>query len=179
DARRPFPGERRDAQGAGTALSGNCAAATLLKAGARHRAARQPAEARRREMTRTRIRRTWRTVLAGVAVTALVAIPVEAQQAGTAKTEAEPRPGAEYLQQLRQELGRALSGPQADYVAQVGRNIALQSGLSNSQSAFTVTLLNSSVDNAFAIPGGYVYVTRQLVALMNNEAELAGVLGHE
>ena len=44
----------------------------------------------------------------------------------------------------------------------------------NSQSAFTVTLLNSSVDNAFAIPGGYVYVTRQLVALMNNEAELAG-----
>jgi predicted Zn-dependent protease len=40
-------------------------------------------------------------------------------------------------------------------------------------------LLNSSVNNAFAIPGGYVYVTRQLAALMNNEAELAAVLGHE
>ncbi len=59
------------------------------------------------------------------------------------------------------------------------RHIAVQSGLANSESAFTVTLLNSSVDNAFAIPGGYVYVTRQLVSLMNNEAELAGVLGHE
>src|SRR3546814_16752791 len=44
---------------------------------------------------------------------------------------------------------------------------------------FTVTLLNPPVNNAFAIPGGYVYVTRQLMALMNDEAELAGVLGHE
>src|SRR3546814_3666065 len=33
--------------------------------------------------------------------------------------------------------------------------------------------------NAFAIPGGYVYVTRQLLGLMNDEAELASVLGHE
>ncbi len=130
-------------------------------------------------MARTPIRRTWRAVLAGVAATALAAVPVEAQQAGSAITAAEAQQGAEYHQQLLQEFGGAMSGPQADYVAQVGRNIALQSGLSNSQSAFTVTLLNSSVDNAFAIPGGYVYVTRQLVALMNNEAELAGVLGHE
>ncbi len=52
-------------------------------------------------------------------------------------------------------------------------------GSSTSPSSFKVTLLNSSVNNAFAIPGGYVYVTRQLVALMNNEAELAAVLGHE
>ena len=74
---------------------------------------------------------------------------------------------------------RRMTGSQAAYVEQVGKNIAVQSGLANSQSAFTVTLLNSSVDNAFAVPGGYVYVTRQLVALMNNEAELAGVLGHE
>jgi predicted Zn-dependent protease len=35
------------------------------------------------------------------------------------------------------------------------------------------------VNNAFAIPGGYIYTTRQLVSLMNNEAELAAVLGHE
>lgn len=33
--------------------------------------------------------------------------------------------------------------------------------------------------NAFAVPGGYIYTTRQLVTLMNNEAELAAVLGHE
>ncbi|MEJ5755964.1 M48 family metalloprotease, partial [Salmonella enterica] len=44
---------------------------------------------------------------------------------------------------------------------------------------FRVTLLNSPVVNAFALPGGYVYFTRGLLALANNEAELAGVIGHE
>ncbi len=87
--------------------------------------------------------------------------------------------GAQAHPQLLEEFGGAMTGAQADYVGSVGKNIAVQSGLSNARGDFTVTLLNSSVNNAFAIPGGYVYVTRQLVALMNNEAELAGVLGHE
>ncbi len=91
----------------------------------------------------------------------------------------EKQEGAKYHPQLLAEFGGAVQGPQANYVASVGKKISVQSGLSNAQSDFTVTLLNSSVDNAFAIPGGYVYTTRQLVALMNNEAELAGVLGHE
>ncbi|HJT39689.1 MAG TPA: M48 family metalloprotease [Sphingobium sp.] len=87
--------------------------------------------------------------------------------------------GAKQHPQLLNEFGGAYAGPQAKYVETVGRRIAVQSGLSNAQSDFTVTLLNSPVNNAFAIPGGYVYVTRQLMALMNDEAELAGVLGHE
>lgn len=87
--------------------------------------------------------------------------------------------GAKAHPQLVAEFGGAMSGPQASYVESVGKTIAVQSGLSNARGDFTVTLLNSPVNNAFAIPGGYVYVTRQLVALMNNEAELAGVLGHE
>ncbi len=44
---------------------------------------------------------------------------------------------------------------------------------------FTFTLVNSDKVNAFALPGGYVYVTRGLLALANSEAELAGVLAHE
>ncbi|MBX9883729.1 MAG: M48 family metalloprotease, partial [Novosphingobium sp.] len=87
--------------------------------------------------------------------------------------------GAKAHPQLLAEFGGGVTGPQADYVEGVGKTIAFQSGLGNARSDFTVTLLNSPVNNAFAIPGGYVYVTRQLVALMNNEAELAGVLGHE
>ena len=87
--------------------------------------------------------------------------------------------GAKANPELVAEFGGAVSGPQAAYVASVGKTIAIQSGLSNARDDFTVTLLNSPVNNAFAIPGGYVYTTRQLVALMNNEAELAGVLGHE
>ena len=87
--------------------------------------------------------------------------------------------GAKQHPQLLREFGGAYAGPQAKYVETVGRRVAVQSGLSDAQSDFTVTLLNSPVNNAFAIPGGYVYVTRQLMALMNDEAELAGVLGHE
>lgn len=87
--------------------------------------------------------------------------------------------GAKAHPEIMQEFGGAYVSRQADYVTRVGRRVALQSGLSNAESDFTITLLNSPVNNAFAIPGGYVYVTRQLLALMNSEAELASVLGHE
>ena len=94
-------------------------------------------------------------------------------------TQSEAQMGAEAHPQLLAEFGGAMSGSHAQYVQQVGQNIAVQSGLGNARESFTVSLLNSPVNNAFAIPGGYVYTTRQLVALMNNEAELAAVLGHE
>lgn len=100
-------------------------------------------------------------------------------QTATSISVADRKQGDEAHPQLLQEFGGAYNGPQASYVNRVGQNIAVQSGLSRSPSDFTVTLLNSPVNNAFAIPGGYVYVTRQLMALMNDEAELAGVLGHE
>ena len=44
---------------------------------------------------------------------------------------------------------------------------------------FTFTLLDSDMVSAFAILGGYVFVTRGLMALANNEAELTGMIGHE
>ncbi len=99
--------------------------------------------------------------------------------ASTPITQSEAQMGAEAHPQLLNEFGGAMSGSHAQYVEQVGKNIAVQSGLGNARESFTVSLLNSPVNNAFAIPGGYVYTTRQLVALMNNEAELAAVLGHE
>jgi predicted Zn-dependent protease len=118
----------------------------------------------------------------GVAPLALVgcvgtagAIP----SASTPITQTEAQMGAKYHPQFLAEFGGAMSGPQAAYVEQVGKNIAVQSGLGNARESFTVSLLNSPVHNAFAVPGGYIYTTRQLVTLMNNEAELAGVLGHE
>jgi predicted Zn-dependent protease len=94
-------------------------------------------------------------------------------------TASDKKLGATEHPKIMEEFGGAYDGPQAAYVRTVGQKIALQTGLSNSASDFTVTLLNSNVNNAFAIPGGYTYVTRQLLALMNNEAELASVLGHE
>ncbi|MEM8844067.1 MAG: M48 family metalloprotease [Pseudomonadota bacterium] len=44
---------------------------------------------------------------------------------------------------------------------------------------YHVTVLDSPEVNAFALPGGYLYITRGIMAYMNTEAELAGVLGHE
>ncbi|HEX9902282.1 MAG TPA: M48 family metalloprotease [Acidobacteriota bacterium] len=44
---------------------------------------------------------------------------------------------------------------------------------------YTFQVLDTPVVNAFAVPGGYIYVTRGLLAMMNSEAELAAVLGHE
>lgn len=99
--------------------------------------------------------------------------------ASTPITQTEAQQGAEANKEIIQQFGAAMSGPQAQYVEGVGQRIAVQSGLATSPSAFKVAMLNSSVNNAFAIPGGYVYTTRQLVTLMNNEAELAAVLGHE
>ncbi|WP_209347427.1 M48 family metalloprotease [Pontixanthobacter sp. CEM42] len=94
-------------------------------------------------------------------------------------TQQEASQGAKFHPQLLEEFGGTYQGPQAAYVESIGKNVAVQSGLGNARNSFTVSLLNSSVNNAFAVPGGYIYSTRQLVALMNNEAELAGVLGHE
>lgn len=133
-------------------------------------------------MAKPSITRFARLTLAGVAASALAAcaaIPGANVAAGTPITAAESQQGAQYHPQFVAEFGGEMTGPYAQYVEQVGANIALQSGLANSRDAFEVTLLNSSVNNAFAVPGGYVYATRQLVSLMNNEAELAAVLGHE
>lgn len=99
--------------------------------------------------------------------------------ASTPISQSEAQQGAQYHPQLLAEFGGAMTGTHAQYVEQVGKNIAVQSGLGNARESFTVSLLNSPVHNAFAVPGGYIYTTRQLVTLMNNEAELAAVLGHE
>ncbi|WP_454278814.1 M48 family metalloprotease [Sphingomonas sp. Marseille-Q8236] len=112
------------------------------------------------------------------AMLALVATPVVAQTT-RAISASDKAQGAQANPELVKQYGGRYTGPQAAFVERVGKRVAVQSGLSNAQGDFTVTTLNSPVENAFAIPGGYIYVTRQLLALMNSEAELASVLGHE
>jgi predicted Zn-dependent protease len=94
----------------------------------------------------------------------------------------DPRDVAEAQRQnagLVQELGGAETGPRAAYVESVGRRVAAFSGLANPGQTLHFTTLNSPVENALSVPGGYVYVTRQLLGLMDNESELAFALGHE
>lgn len=64
------------------------------------------------------------------------------------------------------------------YVNQIGQSLV--SNLSDKEfDRFFFKIVDSSEINAFALPGGYVYVTRGILGLLNSEAELAGVLGHE
>ena len=117
-------------------------------------------------------------------VTGYAAAPVDAAKAKVVKapkpfTASEKATGAKYHPEIMKEFGDVYQSPQTAYVVKVGQKIALQSGLATSEKDFTVSFLNSPVNNAFAIEGGYIYITRQLAALCNSEAEMAGVLGHE
>lgn len=76
-------------------------------------------------------------------------------------------------------FGGAYNGPGTDLVVRIGKEVAVKSQIASAGSECTVTLLNTHVVNAFAIPGCYVYMTRGLLSIMNDEAELASVLGHE
>jgi len=80
---------------------------------------------------------------------------------------------------LVQEFGGAETGPTASYVESVGRRVGAFSGVANPGQALRFTTLNAAVPNAMSVPGGYVYVTRQLLTLMDDESQLAFALGHE
>lgn len=65
----------------------------------------------------------------------------------------------------------------SQYVSNIGQKIARTS--QRSSLIYTFRVLDSPVVNAFALPGGYVYITRGILAHFNSEDELAGVVGHE
>ena len=90
----------------------------------------------------------------------------------------EVRVGAQEHPKILARFGGAYEDPRVGgYVAEIGGRLAANSEMS--RFPFTFTVLNSPEVNAFALPGGYVYVTRGLLALANSEAELAAVIGHE
>lgn len=85
--------------------------------------------------------------------------------------------GAQEHEKIQATYGEFVAGPLAEYVRDIGYKIAVNTELEGVQYQFFV--LDSPVVNAFALPGGYIYVSRGLLALANNEAELAAVLAHE
>lgn len=90
----------------------------------------------------------------------------------------EKRIGDENHPHILREFGGAYDDPKLQaYVKSLGDVLAASSELPNIK--WTFTLLDSEITNAFALPGGYVYVTRGLVSLAESEAQLAAVIGHE
>jgi len=82
--------------------------------------------------------------------------------------------------QLSAEVDRSskfLTDPQiTEYVNRIGQNIVLHS---DAKVPFTIKVIDSNEVNAFALPGGFLYVNRGLLEAADNEAEVAGVLSHE
>ncbi len=104
--------------------------------------------------------------------------PVSGQQDFVMMSEAqEIRFGRDADADVRKQYKVYESAALQDYVNSVGQKIAQHSHRTNLQYHFTV--LDSPEVNAFALPGGYVYITRGILAYLNSEAELAAVLGHE
>jgi len=73
---------------------------------------------------------------------------------------------------------RPLNNPKIQaYVNNLGQQLARQSHRKDIK--YTFTVLDDPSVNAFALPGGYIYITTGIMAYLNSEGELAGVLGHE
>lgn len=138
-----------------------------------------------------------RTILRAL-LPALVALPTLAACAVGVNPVSGARRAYAYTWQQEIQLGREadreiverfglVDDPElAAYVERVGEAVLAHSHLRREgalpeyrATAFTFRVLDSHIVNAFALPGGYVYVTRGLLAHLENEAQLAVVLGHE
>ncbi len=123
-------------------------------------------------------------------VCAAVAVTVAAACAGCAGNPAtggpsvvlssqgrESRIGAEMHQEMLDKGALYEDEALQAYVDKVGQRLVANSDQAGK--TFTFNVVDSPDINAFALPGGYIYINRGLLAYLDNEAELAGVLGHE
>ncbi|MCJ7582838.1 MAG: M48 family metalloprotease, partial [Candidatus Aminicenantes bacterium] len=79
--------------------------------------------------------------------------------------------------EILQTYGQYEDAELARYVAALGKKLGALSHQPDLD--YSIQVLDSPVVNAFAVPGGYVYLTRGILAYLNDEAELAGVVAHE
>jgi predicted Zn-dependent protease len=113
--------------------------------------------------------------------------PVSGRQRAFGYTWAQERQlGAQADQEIQAHFGVYDNAQVAAYVDRIGQEVLQHSHMRRPdqlpefvETPFFFRVLDSPVVNAFALPGGYVYVTRGLLAHMENEAQLAMVIGHE
>lgn len=88
--------------------------------------------------------------------------------------------GLQAKPELTKQYGGEVKSPELrNYVTRVGQTLARQTEPAYKDIKWDFTTLDSDVINAFALPGGHVFVSRGLIEKLNSEAALAGVLGHE
>jgi Zn-dependent protease with chaperone function len=87
--------------------------------------------------------------------------------------------GKENAAQIDKELPLVTDPEVLRYVNDLGRRLVAFAPNNNSQYVWTFKVVNSADINAFALPGGYIYVNRGAIEAAENEAQLAGVMAHE
>ncbi len=94
-----------------------------------------------------------------------------------ASTQQEVQMGAEYAAHVEQQLPIIRDSEENRYITELGNSIARKSDDRNL--SWTFKIVNQTDVNAFAVPGGHIYVYRGLIEKTSNMSELAGVIGHE
>jgi predicted Zn-dependent protease len=88
--------------------------------------------------------------------------------------------GEEAKPEVIKEYGGEVASPELrQYIDRVGRSLAAHTEPAYAKVRWEFTVLNSDVINAFALPGGKIFISRGLLELFDDEAQVAGVLGHE
>jgi len=119
-----------------------------------------------------------RAAAAGACLALPLALPAAGQSLFGLSPEDEKRIGREQHSKILEQFGGEYDDPAlVRYVDSIGQFLAAASD--SPRTGYTFTVLDSPLVNAFAVPGGYVYLTRGLLALADSEAEVAGVLAHE
>ncbi|HPS54688.1 MAG TPA: M48 family metallopeptidase [Sedimentisphaerales bacterium] len=86
--------------------------------------------------------------------------------------------GSKYAPEIEKEMGGRINDPQLQsYIDSVGQRIAAVSHKPNIKFSFAAVVDEQT--NAFALPGGYVFITKGMLSKLSTEAQLAGILGHE
>lgn len=115
---------------------------------------------------------------AGLAIAACSVNPATGERQLTLISEQqELAMGAEYHEQVLASMPRLEDEAIQQYVASLGQRLAASS--ERPSLPWTFVVLDDPSVNAFAIPGGHIYITRGILTHFNSEAELASVLGHE
>jgi beta-barrel assembly-enhancing protease len=112
----------------------------------------------------------------GAGVAALGALAVSSGCA-TVSTQQEVALGADYSRQINRQLPLINDASTVNYINTLGRRIAAANDPRGLR--YTFYVVNSDQINAFAVPGGYIYINRGVIERSANESELAGVLAHE
>lgn len=115
--------------------------------------------------------------MAGLILSSCVSNPTGGSDFVLMSEEDELQLGARMHPQIIQQYGIYRDQGLQNYVNNIGQKLAAVSHRPNIKYRFTV--LDDDQVNAFATPGGYIYITRGIMAYLDSEAELAAIIGHE